>query len=405
MGEQFLPLRPDDLVRLLGDEPSVTIFERQEFEQLCQLIRASIHHEYHARLEQLQQAYAPFDPDDDAVNIYSISDDERGVHCDRLFADFDALLMRANYQRLPREEIQRAIRSPNQSGLRLHIDLEQFERLEIYVRGHAETSRTERRWRRLWREESASVPLYRRLAIIFRLRHASRLTDPLDTRAVVLKLFKDIPREDIEKLLPGAIIRIGMLEQAQIIVPTLSGIGLTVLKLLKGAAAVAFAGIYGLVGFLGLVAGVIGYGIKSFYGYLRTREKHQLRHLYFQNLDNNAGVIYHLLAEAEQQEYREVILGWWLLWRGGLAGATAQQLDTAAEAWLNDRCGIAADFEVGDALEKLRRLQIAKESSGRWRAISVNDALASLDRAWDSQFEYPPQREIPRRPQIWRAAA
>ena len=51
--------------------------------------------------------------------------------------------------------------------------------------------------------------------------------------------------------------------------------------------------------------------MRSFHGYLRTREKHQLsltRHLYFQNLDNNAGVIYHLLAEAEEQEFREIVL-------------------------------------------------------------------------------------------------
>ena len=171
------------------------------------------------------------------------------------------------------------------------------------------------------------MPAYRRLAIIFRLRQRSPLTDPLDTRAVVLKLFKDIPQEDIETLLPGASVRIGLLEQAQIVVPTLSGIGLTLFKLLKGAAAVAFAGIYGLIAFLGLISGAIGYGVKSFYSYLRTREKHQLcltRHLYFQNLDNNAGVIYHLLAEAEEQEFREIVLAWWLLWRGGLVGRDGQ---------------------------------------------------------------------------------
>ena len=54
------------------------------------------------------------------------------------------------------------------------------------------------------------------------------------------KLFKDIPQPDIETLLPGANIRIGLFEQARIAVPTLTGICLTLLKLLKGAAAVAF---------------------------------------------------------------------------------------------------------------------------------------------------------------------
>jgi hypothetical protein len=159
---------------------------------------------------------------------------------------------------------------------------------------------------------------------------------------------------------------------------------------------VAFAGIYGLLAFLGLVSGAVGYGVRSFYGYLRTREKHQLcltRHLYFQNLDNNSGVIYHLLAEAEDQDFREAILAWWLLWRGGISDATAEQIDAAAEEWLDRRCGVKADFEIGDALDKLQRLQMAQESSGRWRAVSIEEALAALDQAWDEQFNYQ-QRSI-----------
>jgi len=254
----------------------------------------------------------------------------------------------------------------------------------------------------------ATIPGYRRMALIFRLRERSVLTDPLDTRAIVLKLFKDIPQEDIETLLPGANVRMGLFEQAKIVLPTVSGVGLTVLKLLKGAAVVAFASLYGLVAFLGLVSGAIGYAMRSFYSYLRTREKHQLcltRNLYYQNLDNNAGVIYHLLAEAEEQEFREIVLAWWLLWRGGSSGATAEQIDAAAEEWLKRRCGIEADFEIGDALEKLERLNLASQNSGRWRAVSIEDALRTLDRAWDEQFAYHSASNSSIRPRIWQPAA
>jgi hypothetical protein len=184
----------------------------------------------------------------------------------------------------------------------------------------------------------------------------------------------------------------GLLEQAKIIVPTLSGLALTLLKLLKGAAAVTFASLYGLAAFLGLVGGAVGYGVKSFFSYLQVRERHQLsltRQLYYQNLDNNAGVIYHILAEAEDQEVRELILAWWLLWRGGLSGATAPQIDAAAERWLSDRFRVRADFEIEDALAKLHRLRLAFASpSGRWRAVEIEEALERLDRYWDDQFEH-----------------
>src|SRR3954469_18574175 len=92
--DHYIPLRPADLVRRLGDEPAVTIFERQQFRRLCQLVEATIHHEYRSRLEEIKAAYAPFDPDDDAATQFSLTDAERASRCRALFDDFDALLMR-----------------------------------------------------------------------------------------------------------------------------------------------------------------------------------------------------------------------------------------------------------------------------------------------------------------------
>jgi hypothetical protein len=408
--DAYIPLRPADLLRKLGDEPEVTIFERQQFRQLGQLLAATIHHDYRTRLEELMAAYAPFDPDDDAAAVFQLSDDEHQTRCGELFDRFDALLERANYRRLSRDEIEAAMGSAGAAGTRLRVDLTLFERLEIYVRGACELPAQQLDDKAAAAPPSESVrtnrttPGYRRLAIIFGLRRRSSLTDPLDTRGVTLKLFKDIPHARIETLLPGGSIRIGLVEQAQIVVPTISGLGLTLFKLLNGAAESALAGLYSLLTFLALVLGAVGYGVRSFYGYLRTREKHQLsltRHLYFQNLDNNAGVVYHLLAEAEEQEFREAVLAWWLLWRGGFAGATSQQIDAAAEDWLRERCGLDVDFEVRDALAKLRRFGLADVSAThRWRCVSIAEALARLAEAWDRQFDY--QRPAAANKESWR---
>jgi len=412
--EHFIPLRPADLVQKLADDPAVTIFDREQFRQFCQLIEATIHHEYHSRLAELKTAYAPFDPDSDAAAQYELSPEDRSTRCRRLFERFDALLERANYRRLTREQLEEALRTPSDDGLSLHIDLAIFERLEIYSRGDCEMPRVSRSWRNLWQGTEKLVPVYRRLAIIFRLKQMTPHTDPLDTRAVVLKLFKNIPQQDVETLLPGANIRIGWFEQAKIVLPTLSGVGLTIFKLLKGAAAVAFASIYGLFAFMALISGAIGYGVRSFYGYLRTREKYQLsltRSLYFQNLDNNAGVLYHLVNEAEEQEFREIVLAYWLLWRGRMQNSREAELDAAAEQWLHDRCGLAVDFEVSDALAKLQRLGLAQQSPhGRWRTVAIEKALETLDQAWDQQFAFhqanqPAETPALPKPRIWRAAA
>src|SRR5687768_11375975 len=88
--EHFIPLRPADLVQKLADDPAVTIFEREQFRRFCQLIEATIHHEYRTRLEELKAAYAPFDPDSDAVAVESLSNNDRSARCRRLFERFDA---------------------------------------------------------------------------------------------------------------------------------------------------------------------------------------------------------------------------------------------------------------------------------------------------------------------------
>ena len=152
-----------------------------------------------------------------------------------------------------------------------------------------------------------------------------------------------------------------------------------------------------MIGFLILLAGTICYGVKAFMGYLNTKDKYQLnltRSLYFQNLDNNAGVFFRLLDEAEEQEFREAVLAWWLLWRqsvgGDDGGWTAPQIDRAAERFLRQRCNLKVDFEIEDALDKLRKMNLIEAlPGGKWRIVYISAALYELDRAWDSFFTYP----------------
>ena len=193
-------------------------------------------------------------------------------------------------------------------------------------------------------------------------------------------------------LLPGTTVRMTLFDRGKIIIPTLSGIVITLVKILQGAAALAFASLNGAIAFLALISGVFGYGLRSFYGYLNTRDRYHLnltRSLYFQNLDSNAGVIHRLLDEAEEQEFREVVLAWWLLRQSGFAALTGEQLDRAAEAWLQTTLGLQVDFEVSDALAKLQRMGLCRElPGGKYRAVDLEAALVSLDRAWDAQFEF-----------------
>lgn len=403
--EHFIPIRKADLVQLLLADPSLELHRRDLFAQFCRLLEATIHHQYHARLEALKNLYAPFDPDADPKPRGELTLDQRETQCTQLFDGVGELLAKANFRRLSAEELERALHSENEWGVEVQADLALFDRLEIYVRGDVVGSRHKRDWRRLGAVQEIPVPTFQRLALVFRLKKDAGLHTGYSPSSVVLKLFKNIPKSDVEMLLPGATVQMTMLDQGKIWLPTVSGLGLTVYKLMQGAAVAAFASLASSLAFLSLVGGAIGYGVKSFYNYLNTRDQYHLsltRSLYFQNLDGNAGVLHRILDEAEEQEFREALLAWRLLSERGLLAATPRQLDEAVEQWLAARLGVQVDFEIEDALHKLEQWGLCRLlPGGRYHAVSLETALENLNRQWDDSFS-PPSQTPPLR--LYRAA-
>jgi hypothetical protein len=131
-----------------------------------------------------------------------------------------------------------------------------------------------------------------------------------------------------------------------------------------------------------LAAGSIGYGYKSFYGYLHLRQRYHLtltRSLYFQNLDSNAGVLSRLLEEAETQECLATLLSYWCLWRfAESSGWTAEELDTAMELYLDRSADLTVQCEAGAALRRLRSLHLIEEAADRFRAVPLSQAIEAV---------------------------
>jgi hypothetical protein len=391
--ENFIPVRKAELAELLVRDPGLTAVEQSDFRQFCRLLESMFHFEFHAELEALKDAYAPFDPDADTQPLEPLPAAEYERRLDGLFDKFVWLLGRANFVRLTHADIAATLSSASDWGLRLKVDFDVFERLEVFARGDIVGRRARRRWRSLFRPEQVEVPIYQRLVIICRLRDHRGVDSQVSPHHVYLKTFKNIPKLDLDMLLPGSRVKMSLFDQGKILLPTVSGVAIAGWKLFQGAVVAAAAGVSGALSHMGLLAGTLGYGVKSFFGYLRTQQKYQLnltRSLYYQNLENNAGVVFRLLDEAEEQECREAFLAYYFLWRyAGAVGWTSSQLDAEIEAYLNREIGIDVDFEVADGLAKLERLSLVEATSeGRWRAISIERALSTLDRLWDNLFCY-----------------
>lgn len=381
--EHFIPMRRAALVRALRDRPELTDGERSQFDDIAEALGRRFHDEFRQQLEMLKDCYAPFDPDADTRTLESWDEAERSKREQQLFRTFTSVLLRANYRELSKREIEEAVDVFSDWGVRLTIDFSIFNRLHVFARGDVIGKRERRRWQNWFRPELADVPIYQRLVIIFDVHDEAGKKTDIDAGAVHIKLFKNIPKLDVDMLLPGSRIRMSWLDQGKIILPTVSGVTLTLAKILKTTLWLALTGTFwGIVAFLGCVFGAIGYGVRSFLGYLRTKDKYQLnltRNLYYQNLDNNAGVIHRLLDEAEEQETREALVAYYLLWKQAPPeGWTEAQLDAAAERLLLDLTGVDVDFDCHDALEKLERFAMCERHADRYVASPPAAVLACL---------------------------
>ncbi|MGD9719963.1 MAG: TMEM143 family protein [Pirellulales bacterium] len=378
--ERFIPLRKADVVAALTNDATLSAGERAQIGRFCRLVDVLLHAEFYAALEELKNVYAPFDPDADTRPPASQSVEELDRLRGALFEKFGWLLGRGNYVRLATEDIHRSLADRSHWGLNLDLNFEIFERLEVYCRGDVVGTRFRRRLRNRFRSEAVEVPVYQRLAVIFRLRPDSTRSQYLDTEDVYVKLFKDIPKADLDMLLPGTQVKMSLIDRTRIVLPSLSGIAFAVAKLALALTLTPYL-VWGVVG------GTVGYSARTVYGYLNTRQKYQLnltQSLYFQTLDNNSGAIHRLLDDAEEQETREIILAYFFLWREAVtAGLTADEIDRRIENYLHTHVGTAVDFEIHDALAKLERLQLAvRDAAGKWLAVPIERALETLARRW-----------------------
>lgn len=377
--EHFIPIRCADLIDLLCAEEGLAADEVDAFRRLCRQFAERFHVDYFRHFQRLKDAYAPFDPDADTKNLRPLPDDERQKRLDTVFAEFDWLLGRANFRRLSDADIEAATAAVSDWGINMDVDFDVFERFQAYYRGDTTGRRTRRRLTRFYRKEEVEVPVYRRMVLILKQREHKRLGKGADTRSVFVKLFKDIPKMDAEMLLPGAELRMPLFQRGKLGASLFGSVGFVGWKLVVGLNAILLSNPMSFVGPLGLV---LGYGYRQWAGFQSVRRSYSLQltqSLYYQNLDNNAGVFHRLLDAAEEQECREAILAYFFLWReAGEAGWTPDVLDDHVEEYLHRRTGLKVDFEIGDALEKLVTLKLVETLGDAYRAVPLTGPLARL---------------------------
>lgn len=397
---RYVPQRVRALTEALAEHPWTEGADSPErFREFARLVSALYHFEFHDREQMI-------------VELWEHLADGRDV-ADRFSTELSGLLDGANYEALSMAELEDALERESLLKVSLDVDLDDYEELMVYHRGaHADTVEL-RRWKGLRSPEQKTITIDERVVVHTRVKDDAWFQahgiDPVDRHLVPghasLQQFVDVPRADIEMLLPSVQVKFRFVDRLVLGVPAVaSGILVLATKLLPtlGLIVLLFAAWLGLrddepeldqAALVLLATGLFTLGVFVVRQWTKLKNrrieywKTLTENLYFRTLGTGGGVLHELLASAEEQEVAEVVLAARFLFDAA-SPISAEELDDRVERWLREHCDREIDFEVDDAIGKLERLGVIDQTSpdGLLVATTIGDALVTLDDRWDQLF-------------------
>jgi hypothetical protein len=408
--DRFIPFTKSDVIEMCMKDAQLTEAEAEGFRDFCRILEALFHFEFHARLEKLKACYGPFNPDADTRRIFNTSESEKKNLQKLLVSEMTAVLDAANFEKVTAEDLQQALGEESLFQIRLEVDFDDFEDVIFFRRGESIKEETLVKLFGL-SKKTFQFTNYERVAIYIKFKEKSYFDSQerknlyFDPGSTIIKLFHNVPKADLEMLFPNSKVRMKTIDKIIIGVPAaVSGIIVLVTKL--GASLLLVGSVISF--WLGLKDQevqikqqhliALGAGLGTLGGFLfRQINKYKNRkikfmkalsdNLYFKNLDNNAGVFYHLIDAAEEEEFKEAVLAYYFLLTAKEA-LTKKELDDRIENWLAERWDSHIDFEIGDAVNKLQRLELIEADADHLRCVPLSAAKQQLDAIWDNFFKY-----------------
>jgi len=408
----FIPVSRSDIIQgLLSPDRWASEEERALAGDVLMKIGCLRQHKSSLLLNQLNDLYDPFNPDDETVNATEAPEMER-LEKRRIFnAKLKDLINSANYHQLHEHELEEILDKATPDGVHVEVDFKEYDVMLIFYRGAYDAERTRRDYRRLFlKKRPYSVPTFVRLflAIKFkpdeiripelmkdygldeekarkRLKKMRRMLPPaFSTDHIYLKIFKTIPRYDVEMLFPNIKVKMKYSDKVQLGGSALVGTAAwAVGTAAKLAVAVALSPML-LVG--ALVTGVGGIMYAQVRNIFITRDKYRMQlaqSLYFQNLANNQGALALIVDDAEEEDVKEEALLYTHLLRSPTHGTQLDDLRGVINEFLKEKFGTTIAFDVHDALDRLRAQGLVQDSpTGELRAMPLRNASRYLYERW-----------------------
>lgn len=335
----------------------------------------------------VQFLYDPLDPDKDTIRSKQLGKKDMLDTEYWLLRKVEKLLEKSNYFKIPPSQLQEMIREHDMEGLRVSVNPKDYDTLMMWTRGKVsrETSQLQRLGSLvmgyLGTKGTPQRQLFTRVFVAVR---------PKSDKKLRLKLFKEVPCNKLEYLLPNGKIMMSNFDKgflASSVVIGASAIAMRSLPMLADKVQWSWIGL----GLAGLVAS------RAWIGYKNKRNHYLVnlsRTLYYKSVAHNRGVLTLLADRALDEEFKEAILAYIFLLsplnRRGIPGTqhtaeeprydTPESLRERINWWLLKVFDMKDfQFDVEDALDKLQNMGLLVErGDGTLTVRGLEETLSML---------------------------
>jgi hypothetical protein len=395
----FIPFTREQITKMLLDKGKLDNDQFDKFEQFCLLLNSIYHFEFHRDLEELKSTYRNFNPD-----VEITANEEENFNFEKIEDKFNNALIRTltegNFEKVSNENLHAAMEEEGIFPVSCVIDFDAFEYYEIYYQG-TRTSKDEIKTWIPFKSKEIEFKLYDRIVFFYKVKNQEffesnpKKIKPGIPGKIYIKFFRNIPESDLEMMFPNPKPEMKFIHKMQIFLPLLAGFGVLIQKTIigpkfynTGTNPLEEGLSYGLIALL-IVLG--GYVLRTFLGYKNVVQSFLgeiAQSLYFKDKGNNQGVFSMLIDSAEEQECKEALMAYYFLLTTKKK-MNQDQLDDNIEEWLDQDYDTKIDFEIDDALSKLKKLGLMnQDKDGLLTVVSIDKALEKLDYIWDNYFEY-----------------
>jgi hypothetical protein len=407
--ERFIPVTRFALLDRLTAPETWPAGQAQEARRFFRYLDHWRRQQYNAQLHRLEETYEPFNPDSDLLLTRTFSPEERRQMQERVLDGMARILEQANYVRIDHNDVQQILTRDSAYGLDLYVDLDAFDEVLLYYRGASNKRDMRRRWQKFYLREEFEIPIFQRLFLLFKLkpfdeyvrevmqseklgrreaekvvkRRRASMPPNVHEDNIYMKLFKNIPRDDIEMVFPNTQVRFRLFDKLWLGATASGGLGLGAF----GAAGKIALLVSNPLTALGALVGLGGVAVRQATNFMNQKQRYMVvmaQNLYFHAMADNRGVMLKLAGRAAEEDLKEEILLYSVLAKERARRQDLPDIDAAIEQYLTASFGVSVDFDIPDALDRLIADGIVTENpDGTLTTLPPKEAAAHIDRKWD----------------------